>query len=581
MNANGRKWRVGVAVLVCGLAFSTRAAPTSEQVRKATQGYVKEGNQLEGIDTISNYLSQQLGKASRISTRELGQLGTAADCVRFMEISRKAKVAPATAQWILASGQRLHQVVDMLDPSDKAGECFRIMGLLKEHDPAGSADYFDLVLAIAVVMDQGGKGRMHGQMGRDLLPVETDPAKVYDYFKALYSSGAAKIDYAKLGASELIFVVVPAPMGELLWARQNVAGSLSGWDEKYSDIDYDHARLNGSRFSWDRGTYTLKAIEEQGGICVDQAYYAVLTARAHGIPAIYFHGSGKSANHAWFAYMKGQGDWLLDVGRYQGDSYTTGYAIHPQTRRQMTDHDVEYTCERSLHSADATQASAYVSIAEVLKGRDPDAALRCARLARELSKKLLRAWEIELGLLVQQRDFDGLTALFADKKDAFREYPDILVESARQIETVLRKNGRNDEADQLMRSAAGAVDDDRDDISRSFENQRINQIIASGDMKKARKELEQMLDDQKDQGNKIFGLIRQYIKLTKDSGQTREAVKFLEGYVEDLVEEYHFPPAYEEGLLELLLSVYQNDGDTKEAEQLKIRIERLRLQQNT
>jgi hypothetical protein len=571
-------------VWICGAVFGASlvsAAPTSEQVRAAALGYVVAGNQLEGIDKMSAYLSRELEKSSRIASRELVQLGTTADCIRFLKLSRQAAVPKPTAEWILGSGQRLHSLVELVDPVDKPGECFRIIGQLRKHDPDGAVEYYDLVLAIAVVMDQRSDGRMHGQMGRNLLPAEKDPAKVYDYFKALYSSSVSKIEYAKLGASELVFVVVPAPMGEWEWARDHVDGSLGGWDKKYSDIEYDHSRLNGSRFSWDSGTYILRDIEKLGGICVDQAYYAVLTARAHGIPALYFHGSGKSANHAWFAYMKGQGDWVLDVGRYQGDSYTTGYAVHPQTLGIMTDHDVEYACERSLHSVDAAQAGIYVSIAEVLLDRDPEGALRCARLARELSNKLLRAWQIEQEMLLRQKDYDGVVELFGEKKDAFRKYPDILVESARQIETALRKDGRDDEADGLMRSAAATVGDDRDDLSRSFESDRINQIIASGDMKKARKELEQMLDDQKGEGNKITGLIQQYVKVTKESGQTREAVKFLEGYVEDLIEDYDFPPAYEEGLLELLLTVYQNDGDTKEAEKLNKQIERLRLQQNT
>ena len=79
-----------------------------------------------------------------------------------------------------------------------------------------------------------------------------------------------------------------------------------------------------------------------------------------------------------------------------------------------------------------------------------------------------------------------------------------------------------------MRSLNAGVDDDRDDLKRSFESGRINRIVATGDMKKARKEMEQLLDDQKDGGNKAFPLICEYIKLTKKSGQTREAAKLMQ-----------------------------------------------------
>ena len=578
MVLRNRKLSVCVGLVV--LLVAGAGAATSDQVRQATLDYIRKNEHQAGIEKLSGYVQQQMDRTTRISTRELGQLAVTAECVRFLQLAAKGKADPETAAWLLSSNKRLHQFIDTLESTDRLKECFAILAQLRKHDPAGSEEYFDLMLAIAVVLDQQGNKKMHGQMGRNLLPVDRDPIKIYNYFKALYASGKAKMNYGKLTATELVFVVVPAPISELQWAQDNVNGSLGSWGKKYSEIEYDHDRLTGSRFSWDHGEYKLCDIETLGGICVDQAYYAVMTARAHGIPALYFRGSGKSANHAWFAFMKGQGDWVLDIGRYQNDAYTTGYAINPQTVRQMTDHDVEYTKERSSHSKKAAEASAYLSIAEVLIERDPDRALQSARTARDLQKKSLRPWEIERRILVQQKDYDGLIKQYYEKKDAFRKYPDILVATAQDIAKELRKGGRGADADKLIKNVAGAVDDDRDDLARSFESQRIQQIIDSGDMKKARKELEEMLDEHKDQGNKITGLIRQYIKVTKDSGQTRDAVKFLEDYIEDLIEEYNFPTRYEENLLKLLLAAYENDGETKDAAKLKKRIERLQLQQN-
>ncbi|MCK4563733.1 MAG: hypothetical protein KAU94_03535 [Verrucomicrobia bacterium] len=565
---------------VLGLVFlfsaALFAAPSAEQLRAATLEHIRAETQQKGMIQFTTHLSRRLDAVSRVPTRELVQMAVLAECVRFMQLSQEAKPTDATAAWILASGSRLHRLIDTLAPEDSFGRGLAIIDQLRAHDPAGCDEYFDLILAIAIVLDHSEKVRIHGQMGRKTLLGDNDAVKRYDYFKALYAGGDAKIDYEKLGAAELRFVVhVPVPISELEWARENVRGSLSGWGDTYSSIEYDHDRLQSSRYAWDTGPYTLAEIQEKGGICVDQAYYAVLTARAHGIPAIYFHGSGKSANHAWFAFMKSPGDWLLDIGRYQGDEYTTGYAIDPQTRLTMTDHDVEYACERSLHSDAFTQASAYTSIAEVLLESDPENALRCARLARQQVKRHLRPWMIEQQLLADRKDYDALVELFADKKDIFRKYPDILTQTAKEIEAVLRKGGRNDAADRLMRSLNAGVDDDRDDLKRSFESERINRIIATGDMKKARKELEQLLDEQKDGGNKVFPLIRGYIKLTKKSGQTREAAKFMEGYIEDLIDENSFSPGYEQNLLRLLHAVYTNDGDTKDAAKVAKRIERL------
>ena len=556
------------------------AAPTSDQIRAATLDYIRNGQHQAGIDKLSGYVEQQMSRGTRIPTRQRAVLAVTAECVRFLDLTQRGKADPETAQWLLASNRRLHEFVGLIEPQDRLPECFGILSGLRRHDPADCDAFFDLILALSVVLDQPGNTRMHGQMGRKLIPADEDPVKLYDYFKALYRSDEAKIDYDKLAATELVFVVAPAPVSELEWARDHVKGTLKNWGGKYSQIEYDHDRLNGSRFSWDHGPYQLSEIETRGGICVDQAYYAVMTARAHGIPALYFHGSGKSANHAWFAFMQGPGDWVLDIGRYQNDSFTTGFAVNPQTVRQMTDHDVEYAQERSRHSRSAEEAGAWISIAEILVNRNPEQSLKCVREARKLEKKWMRPWEIETQLLVQQQDYDGLIALYADKKDVFRKYPDILVETAREIAGVLRKGGRTDEADKMLKNVAAVAGDDRDDIARSFESDRINRIIKSGDTKKARKELEQLLDEHKSEGNKIFGLIERYIKLTRDSGQTREAVKFLEDYIEDLIREYNFPPRYEQGLLEMLLSVYQNDGEDRKVREIGKRIERLKLQQN-
>ena len=63
------------------------------------------------------------------------------------------------------------------------------------------------------------------------------------------------------------------------------SGSGRSWGNKYGAIKYDTPRLAVNEFSWPgyNGFYTLENIEEHGGICVDQAYFAVMTGRANGV----------------------------------------------------------------------------------------------------------------------------------------------------------------------------------------------------------------------------------------------------------------------------------------------------------
>jgi len=566
---------IRVMVLVSLLATGVSGIPSAEQMRKATLEYVLKGRQAEGIDKISEDIATQVSTASGGSLRELEELAAAAECVGFLKLSQGCAISPRLAKWILGSDDRLHVLIDILSPEDKSKGVVHVLEQLYAHDPSGCEEFYDLAVALAVVLDTSSRPWMHRQMGKNLLPYDPDPVWRYDYFKKLYTGEQAKIDYTDLSARELVFVVqTPVPLSELEWALSREDGDLEEWGEKYESIAYNHTRLESSRFVWDQGTYRLSAIKQKGGICVDQAYYSVVTAQAFGIPSICFSGSGNNANHAWFSFMEKPGDWQLDIGRF-GGGFTTGYAVHPQTNKEMTDHDVEYTCERSLRSEKADRASMNLSIAGVLLDRDPDSALNCARAARKLVKRYLEAWDMERTILIRQKDYDGLMKYYTEQKKTFRKYPYILAESGEIIGTTLRDAGRTKEANEIMKKLAGVVDEEQDDIAFSLELQSVEALVAAGDMKKAKREMEQMLEAPENSGNKSFGLIKYYVEMTSESGQSRQAVRFLEDYIEEMLQSHSFPPAYEARLLKYLLQACENAGNEKKTTDVKQRINSL------
>jgi len=569
-----RKAKYAIWIVAGLLALSAQAAPTGESLRAATLEYVRNGSEAEGIARFSGYLGRKMGAGSLVSSQDLVGFAAVADCIRFLEISKEATPTDDVAAWVLGSLERLHLLVDTIAPQDRKSRCLQIMDRLHAHDPGDG--FYELILAISLVVDRPPKHPMHRQMGKGALGNVSGPVERYDYFKALYTGGKAKVDYGRLGVLELLFVVdVPVPITELEWVLESEDGALSDWAEKYSGIVYDRERLRCSQYQWPGGDYTLAAIREKGGICVDQAYYAVMSARAYGIPAIYFHGSGKSANHAWFGYMKAPGKWVLDVGRYKGGEYTTGYAVNPQTGERIIDHDMEFICEGARRSPEFTRASAYASVAEVLEESHPDVALRCAVAARKRMKRYLRPWKAELRILLKRRDGDGLVRFFKEQKKAFGEYPDILASSADRIEPVLRELGRDGDADRLVRDLAGAVDDDRDDLAQAFGIGEIERIMKSGDPKRARKKMEQLLNDQKEGGNKVFGIVELYAKFAVESGQEHEAARFLSDYIGQLRYENRFPATYERRLLMCLYTVYEKDGNKRKAAEVRRQLESL------
>jgi len=566
-----KKWgKFGILVL-CFCGINQYGFTANEKLFAETVKYVQQKSCQTGIDKYTQYCSNYLKKNQNLSPEELQNLATIADCIHFMELTKKIRPTPDTTAWFFESKDRLHTFVHLVTKQDSLRKCFAIIDEIRIHDPSESGKYYALVLALSVVMDSRSS-HIHSQTGMDVPKSNNNPIDRYNYFKTLYAKSRAKINYKKLTARDLCFVVfTPVPISELEWAYKNIHTSLSGWKTKiYSRVDYDHDRLEKSQYSWRAGPYTLKSIEKEGGICVDQAYFALITARAYGIPAIYFHGSGKSGNHAWFGFMTAPGKWELDVGRYLNSGYATGFSIDPQTNRQMTDHDVKYMCEKSLRSSTFEQATAYTALAEVLKKVDQKNALYCAKKARTALKRLLKPWEIEQEILIEQKKYKALYALFLQKKSTFRKYPDILAKTAKEIGSILRKNGFSKEADQIMKKLKTTIHSDRDDLDRDLKLDRVKQIAASGDNKKARKELEKILKDERDEANKLYSTIGYYLKFTKKTGQTHEAVRFLKGYISRLASETeNISAGTIRNAYSFLITAYENDGQKDKAEKLK------------
>jgi tetratricopeptide (TPR) repeat protein len=475
---------------------------------------------------------------------------------------------------MLSTDQRLTRFIETLQPEDRLPEVVELMNRLIEHDPTAAGPWENLMLALAVVWDQPKQPLPHRQMGPYPLEYERDLLRRYDFFKELYASGKARIEYEKLSVNELIFTVsAPLPIAELEWARDHVGGSASGWKKKFSDIEYAQGRLMREEYSWPHGTYTLEKIQKYGGICVDQAYYATFSARANGIPAIYFEGMGNTMGHAWFSYMREPGKWDLDVGRYEESRFTTGRSLHPQTGRALTDHDVEYLCEYALTSEAYAEARRLTRISRVLlRAGNAEGAAACAHEARKTVPRYEAPWQIELRALEQTGQTQEAVELLKEKADVFGKYSDILAETELHRARLLREDGETEEADRVLRDLISKVrSDGRDDLVRKL---TARQVEHSDDPVQARKAMEKLLDSQIDAGSKLRPLIRDYLTQTKESGQTREAAKFMEGYIEKLHKMYgwQMTPSYEKGLLQLLKTAYQNAGDPKGAAEVNDRM---------
>lgn len=541
------------------------------------------GTPARGLGVLSQVFAGSLserGGAERLSRPFLEDLSPAADAYLLLRLFHASGVDQAlrgdVAAWLFESDERLRLFLDTITQEDDWAQCLTLIETLFDHDTDDRDEFLRLIMALSVVWDQPLEP-LHHQMGGGMLRYETQITARYDYFKDLFQSGMTKMPYRQLSVTALTFVVhVPVPISELEWARRNVRGASSHWGKRFFDVEYAAYRAAGRIFQWPHGTYSLAAIRERGGICVDQAYYATITARAHGIPALIFVGEGRRGPHAWFGYLKNEREWELDAGRYAYDKYATGHAVDPQLNRSMTDHDVQFMCDRVLRGSRYEKATRYGRLAIVLLDLGyATAAEQCAGLGLSMVSVYSVCWHVKEQVLKQRGDQEQLVALLSQKANAFGRYPDHVAAIRQQQASLLRSLGKVSQAENLLSRNKKRVGRERDDLARYLVTEEVKLACERGDYTDARRTLEELLKAQRDEGQKVLSMVEAYLGLTSRTGQTREAARFLRRYLESVRTRSGSDTYNQAVCLKLLLTAYENDGDTRNAERVRTRLQRL------
>jgi hypothetical protein len=335
-------------------------------------------------------------------------------------------------------------VLGALHPKDNVPKVFSVLGQLWKKDPEGVRDYPQLATAFAVVWDTPSPHPWpHHQVSRQsILRSEETVADRFQEYAGLDRAGRLDFRFRDLTANELVFVVDSGtPSEELKWAREKHRANLTNFDRVFFEVPYDSRRLMAEEFVWppDR-PYRLATILKEGGICVDQAYFAVTVGKARGIPTLFFVGQGREGGHAWMGYLKRNRTWDLDVGRYASQNYPVGNAFHPQTWDVVRDSEL-------LQFAANVQRNTYYPDAEWLMGWAKDNTDQpfygeTVELARSTLPAWIDPWRARAEWLKQtgapleeQRDFLRAWAL------NFPRMPDFKVEAQERLAAVLEKMG--------------------------------------------------------------------------------------------------------------------------------------------
>ncbi len=258
--------------------------------------------------------------------------------------------------------------------------------LWKKSSPDFRTKYQPLAIACSVVReDKLGGCQTIGQTPMDIV-------QVYDRFCASAEAGKLKTDITKMEPSDLIYVVnVRLPYSEMEWAQKNVHLTRKKWSAAYPMVHYlmERATQNVNPYK----EYTLKEILKEGGVCRDQGYFAVNTARCNGIPAAYVTGSGNRGGHAWFVYMDTANHWQ-SAGGY---GYTSGMTSDPQTGKQVHESLFAMRSDPKTSGARMQQMQDMLTMFNLLNELGaPEAAWKLLVRAREVASTHPLPWEITI-----------------------------------------------------------------------------------------------------------------------------------------------------------------------------------------
>jgi hypothetical protein len=432
-------------------------------------------------------------------------------------------------------GTVAHLFVEKLDPLDVKKQALQNILELARANADDLREYAALGVAFALVFDQPFPSDWpHHQVKPEAVPIgDLDVVTRFNFYVQSNRDKKLEQDLTQLTFENLKFVVdSEVKLSELAYAQQNTI-SYSEFEDAFSSIKYDLTRISPDNIAFDWGfpTYTLKDIETNGGICVDQAYYAAQLGKGRGIPTLYFHGQGSDGGHAWFGYMDRSGRWNLDCGRYENQNYPKGYALDPQTWQVIDDTRLTNFFKNGETNPNYQPAGNAIAWARLNAG-DPS----CRKIlddARSLMPELAQTWELEGAYL------ENTNAADEDKKsfyqswiDQFQTFPGMKVEGQRLLLAVLKKEndpGVHDlEQDIILQNRSSGFDEGIDAASTA-----IFDKINAGDWDNARLEYERTIRDFGDQGGGtlFYGVISPYVEACLKNNQVKladDALTFAE-----------------------------------------------------
>lgn len=404
----------------------------------------------------------------------------------------------ALAKDLLSDPSLLHALLSTISDKDYAPLVFKNLRALRESRPDSWREYGHLAIALAVVNDSAlPEIWPHAQVTAPLVPKEIPSIEIqFDRWIRAHQSHQLELDPRQLSPSQLKFVVDAfVAESELVWARKNIRLVRANFHRAFSQVRYRKDRADAQKFFWTHAPYTLEEIRKQGGICVDQAYYAMIAGKARGLPTLFFTGQGKDGGHAWFGFMKRDDQWELDVGRYSNRNYAVGQALDPQTWQPISDHELKLLAARFRDRPEFAASRNDLAMAALFeKLGDSARAATALDSAIQTCPQNPDAWERRSEFLA--RTGAPLPERIRHHEQAVKRFasiPDLKVRHQNALAGLHRQDGDSTTASNLERTVLLQNRRHRTDLSVAAAAQKMESALASGNLDTAAAEFHRQL----------------------------------------------------------------------------------------
>ena len=308
-------------------------------------------------------------------------------------------------RWLLSSNEAMEEFLLTLQPADDSKSVLNFLIEAWSENPEIYEKYFPLALACAVVFDRP-VAIPHPIGESENAQIKVEPMERYRWYVEKNEKGKLAEPVHRTSARALVWAVcAPVSTSELEWAIRRMSGTPKSWGANYGKVEYLMERAVNGENPYEE--YSFAEILKHGGICGDQSYFCVNTARAHGIPAMIFSGETSMGPHAWAGLKIDSREWTTAIGRIGGVS--KGQTRNPQTGEFITEQEVLQWNDRQQQSPAITlNVWRHLWLADLFSatGMDEENA-GTIQLANRLGPAFTETWQALYSLLEREMQLTG------------------------------------------------------------------------------------------------------------------------------------------------------------------------------